>query len=39
MDEALHELAGKYALNTAASNSKSECTSVWQVAKDEWCLI
>jgi hypothetical protein len=35
MDEALHELAGEYALNTAASKSKSECKSVRQIAK-EW---
>jgi hypothetical protein len=35
MDEALHELAGQYALNTAASKSMSECKSVRQVDK-EW---
>jgi hypothetical protein len=35
MDWALHELAGQYALNTAASKSRYECKSVRQVAK-EW---
>jgi hypothetical protein len=35
MDEALHEMAGQYALNTAASKSRFECKSVRQVAK-EW---
>jgi hypothetical protein len=34
MDEALHELAGQYALNTAASKSMYECKSVRQVAKE-----
>jgi hypothetical protein len=35
MDEALHELSGQYAFNTAASKSKSESKSVRQVAQ-EW---
>jgi DNA-binding transcriptional regulator YhcF (GntR family) len=35
MDGAQHEIAGQYALNTAASKGKDECKSVRQIAK-EW---
>jgi hypothetical protein len=39
MNEALHELAGQYALNNAASKSKFECKSARQVAKEWRCLM